>query len=285
MTALLGAAMATGCVLDNPSFDGLSGAETGVGAASYGASWGSSDGLSGGDSEGEDGSSSEGDSEGASGGLSEGASSSGGETSGSVSDGADTDTDGTGTDTDGVDTGADTGTADTTGGDAGIEVGHASDASCDQTFWCLQGQVGAVNLPVECFDVGIAPPYIVDRVDFQVFARKGAPPTAIEIYEYDAATKRPFFDPIATQWLGAIDGEGKQSVAIDPVEVSTPRVCVGVRSGDALSTQLGIATTGAQPPWSTSFLGGSGGCTLPTHTDVRTIGGSPWCISAFVHEG
>jgi len=273
-----------GCILDNPAFDDglgvLSTASEGSAeteAASYGASLGdtASDVTSASGSAGEsDGTTSEGSTDT---GLTSDASTA---DTGS-SDSSDSTTDGSG--------GSDSSDSDSDSGEpASVELKNYVDGTCSSTFWCKQGGVPAVNLPVECFDSPLEPPYVVDQVGFQVYATLGAAPTELQIYEFDENTQQPVYTPIAEEWFGLIDGAGEHSVNIDPVVISTPKVCVGLLSGDA-DTQLGIATNGMMPPPRRSFLGGDSEgpyCQVPTHTDVLSVGpgAGTWCMSARVRD-
>ncbi|MCA9658370.1 MAG: hypothetical protein KC486_08500 [Myxococcales bacterium] len=291
---LLAALVAPGCILDNPAFDELtigevtlSDSDSGVsdsgdtdGAGSYGTS------LSGGASAGET------DSGGTTGDVSGSAGESEGTTTGLGTDGTTSDASASSTDTGDAttDTGdtTDTGeTGDTTGGPESMELKHYTDGTCDTTFWCqpMGNPAPAVNLAVECFDSGLTPPYVVDRVDFQVFKTLGNAPVELHVYEYNEQFNAPKLEPATKQWYGMIGGNGGVfSEAIDPVVINTAKVCVGVLSGDNQS-QLGVAANGVKPPLGQSFLGGSGSCMLGTHTDVANfMGASTWCMSAWVRE-
>jgi hypothetical protein len=274
--ALLLAALAgPGCVLDNPAFDALTSGEATLSdgesdASSYGTS------LSGGVSA----------SGGATGdvGESEGTTTGAGATSDATT-GAGVTSDATGGETtEATDAGESGESGETTGEPGSMELKHHSDGTCDTTYWCqpMNSPAPAVNLAVECFDSGLTPPYVVDRVGFEVFTTLGGAPVELHVYEYNQQLGAPKLEPAAKQWYGTLGGGGAFSQSIGPVVINTEKVCVGVLSGDAQS-QLGVAANGVAPPFGQSFLGGSGSCMLNTHTDIAGIpGASTWCMSAWV---
>ena len=233
---VVGAALASGCWVENPLFEGEASGTSGLSGSGEGTTT-TGGGLSQIDAS-SAGEGSEGDSEGTGGQLST-------TLAGAVTLSGGEETTGDGTTGDATEGTTATGgtTAESSGGEAttaggeepwpGETLRHFTKGSCGLLYGCFSGQqpVPARSWSIECFAAPVAPPFVVTRVGAGIGGLSGSPPTDVKFYNLKGGSIDG--KPFAERYLGNLASLGMQSFPLDPpVPIAAQEFCVGIVGRD-----------------------------------------------------